>query len=520
MTFSVDVDFSPFQAGPPQDATARRSAGEGRGKDFAGSLFGVARDTAPPESLPVARNAHAAFSLLNFPQTPPSPENLLLSSTASATMFPALPTEGEVFEAETPVPPASSDLEGPEKDIAEAVDLFFPEPIAQAGQSAGVNSEKPGMTVSGRPAELSSPGPEPAVAAPPVPEANTVETGEGKYAFQPAATPAAAFTPIEGATSLSAQIGLAAATPPDAGAQAIELSAEMSSVQASANLPVLGETPASLLPVAVVTSNPANATVLVPVDQAAALVGLQSGSKTGPQTMANSAELNRRSAPAGGEPPTHADLTAELVSNQADAALPEMLPVSSDPGPGGDAATGSTQTSPALSGTLGGALSQTAASSQPSGAPATPQLAHNHTALIATATQLPDIVARATGNGQEDSIVVQLDPPELGRVSIDFKFDAQGLQHVTITAESPEAMRQLRQMHFELVQALERNGLSSQNMSFQHQNPQQNEGWGQQTKFNNVKFDSPALSGGGLVIAADNNPHRQIASGGRLDLRL
>ena len=153
--------------------------------------------------------------------------------------------------------------------------------------------------------------------------------------------------------------------------------------------------------------------------------------------------------------------------------------------------------------------------------PASTPLAPTHAVLIAAPSQLPDIVARATRDGgQDDRITVQLDPPELGRISIDFKFDGQGLQHVTITAESPEAMRQLRQMHFELVQALERNGLSGQDMSFQHQNPQQNEGWGQQVKLGGARPEDPTLTGSGLIIAADNTPNRQNASSGRLDIRL
>jgi flagellar hook-length control protein FliK len=92
-----------------------------------------------------------------------------------------------------------------------------------------------------------------------------------------------------------------------------------------------------------------------------------------------------------------------------------------------------------------------------------------HAVLVASPAEVVDIVTRTAGDGQSDRVVVQLDPPELGRVSIDFKFDAQGLQHVTITSETPEAMRQLRAMHFELVQALERQGLDGQNMTFQHQ---------------------------------------------------
>lgn len=152
--------------------------------------------------------------------------------------------------------------------------------------------------------------------------------------------------------------------------------------------------------------------------------------------------------------------------------------------------------------------------------PTSSSLIPTHAVLIASPAQLPDIVARATTDGRDDRITVQLDPPELGRISIDFKFDGQGLQHVTITAESPEAMRQLRQMHFELVQALERNGLSGQNMSFQHQNPQQNEGWGQQAKLAGARPDAPALTGSGLIMAADNTPNRQSAASGRLDIRL
>lgn len=89
--------------------------------------------------------------------------------------------------------------------------------------------------------------------------------------------------------------------------------------------------------------------------------------------------------------------------------------------------------------------------------------------MTAPPAEIPAILSQSLSgvDEQRDRIVVQLDPPELGRVSIDFKFDAAGLQNVTITGETPEALRQLRQMHFELLQALERQGLSSQNMTFQ-----------------------------------------------------
>lgn len=473
MTFSVDVDFSPFQAGPPQDATARRGAGEGRGKDFAGSLFGVAQNTATPESPTPAGKEGTSFSLLTFPQTPPSPAGLLLSSTASVTVFPAVMTEGAAFDVETPMLPTSRDTDVPIAGTGETVDLALLGAVAPSQALPAIASDLLDTHRIGEAPKTLAVAPEQSAAAQPEPE-----------------TPAS------------------------------ETAAETDTSMPSASLPSIVETPTVILPLGVAAPNLANTAVNVPVDQAAALAGVQPASKTTPQAIAEPASPNRHGAPADAQPLTHADLTAELVSSQADAAIPDIVSVSSDAGQSTDQGTGSAQTSSALSGSLGGPLSQSSAGVQPTTNPAAPQLVPTHTALIATSAQLPDIVARATANGQEDSIVVQLDPPELGRLSIDFKFDAQGLQHVTITAESPEAMRQLRQMHFELVQALERNGLSSQNMSFQHQNPQQNEGWGQQAKFSNTHFDSPALSGGGHVIAADSNPHRQIASSGRLDLRL
>lgn len=476
MNFSVDVDFSPFQAGPPQDATARRSAGEGRGKDFAGSLFGVAQSADTPESLPPAGKDSASFFLSNLPPTPPSPTSLLLSSTASATASPAVVTQGEAVNLETQANSASGDSDVPAAETGGAVGLALLNVVAPPPELSASTSELIDTDIFGKDARTPAVDPELAAAAQSAPETPADETAE-------------------------------------------ETAEETDTFLAAADLPAFFETPAAA-PMGVAAAPLANAAINVTVDQAASLAGVPPAIKTGPQAMAEPAGLNRRTAPADAQPPTHADLTAELASNQTDAAVPDIAPISSDAGQVADQGAGSAQTSSVLGGTIGGVPSQAAASIQSSGNPATLQFTPTHTAVITTATQLPDIVARATGNGQEDRIVVQLDPPELGRLSIDFKFDAQGLQHVTITAESPEAMRQLRQMHFELVQALERNGLSSQNMSFQHQNPQQNEGWGQQAKFVNARFDSPALSGGGLVIAADSNPHRQIASGGRLDLRL
>ena len=132
------------------------------------------------------------------------------------------------------------------------------------------------------------------------------------------------------------------------------------------------------------------------------------------------------------------------------------------------------------------ALAMTAGTSAPpvsqSTAPVTPPvMAPTNALVVATPAEVVDILSDSVASPDEkkNHVHIQLDPPELGRVSLEFKFDAHGLQHVTIVGETPEAMRQLRLMHFELVNALERQGLSSENMSFQqHQTPQDS---GQQT---------------------------------------
>lgn len=150
-----------------------------------------------------------------------------------------------------------------------------------------------------------------------------------------------------------------------------------------------------------------------------------------------------------------------------------------------------------------------------------PAMAPANAVLVASPADITSIVSTAADNGDADRIVIQLDPPELGRVSIDFKFDANGLQHVTVTGESPEAMRQLRLMHFELTQALERHGITSQNMSFQQQ--QQN---AQHSPTPNPFARQGLLNEAGgatalePVIANNNQTSPRMLPGGRLDMKL
>ena len=139
-----------------------------------------------------------------------------------------------------------------------------------------------------------------------------------------------------------------------------------------------------------------------------------------------------------------------------------------------------------------------------------------HSLVSATPAQVVEIISDsiAAPEDRKDRIQIQLDPPELGRVSIDFKFDANGLQHVTVTGETPEALRQLRAMHFELVNALERQGLSSQNMSFeQHQarqDPRQQAAHSGQADGDIVADTDVAAT---TIAAARNSQHRSAAAG-------
>ena len=224
-----------------------------------------------------------------------------------------------------------------------------------------------------------------------------------------------------------------------------------------------------------------------------------------PGELAAQADAQRTVGP-GATP----DATAGDVANRAAASGTEGLRL-------GDGAP-LTVATPASTPTAQGAAISTALAA---GAPTPGAQAH----VTATPGDLPALVQQtlAAGEDRPDRIVVQLDPPELGRVSIDFKFDAQGLQHITITGENPDAMRQLRSLHFELIQALERNGLSGQDMSF-HQEGQAGSGRDEAALarlkaglVNQGEGQGPELAA--AVPQAGRAPLGLTSSGG-LDLRL
>lgn len=154
--------------------------------------------------------------------------------------------------------------------------------------------------------------------------------------------------------------------------------------------------------------------------------------------------------------------------------------------------------------------------------PVAAALTQTQALITATPAQIVDVISDsvAAPEDRKSRVIVQLDPPELGRISIDYKFDAQGLQHVTITGESPEAMRQLRLMHFELVNALEKQGLSSQNMSFQqhqaNQDPDQQAPRTGQVNTETTKNQAPTVP---VLIASQASQSASTSNGG-LNIKL
>ena len=266
--------------------------------------------------------------------------------------------------------------------------------------------------------------------------------------------------------------------------------------------------------------------------QLAAPAAPQAGGATGAGLLSANAkgdtgQVQTAAKPGSGAAPIAADQARLSDTQGADAAL-----ASAAAGPTGPAPLSSADM-PALSDasaqTGQSSLSVSAATyTAPSGpasalpVPAPTGLTPAHAMVVAAPAQVVDIVSSAADDGQSDSIIVQLDPPELGRVSIDFKFDANGLQHVTITGETSEAMRQLRLMHFELIQALERHGIGSSNMTFQQQQQQHT----QQSPLPNplagepVKDRPGSAEPGNPVIPAYSLSSPRTPPGGRLDMKL
>lgn len=140
---------------------------------------------------------------------------------------------------------------------------------------------------------------------------------------------------------------------------------------------------------------------------------------------------------------------------------------------------------------------------------------------VASPSELSAVILNAMKNGvdPQEQLIVQLDPPELGRVSIDFKFDAQGVQQITVTSENPEALKRLRELHFELAEALKDHGLSEKNMSFRQQSEGQSQPRWQMPELAGSNAPQPTADEAQIITQAARSNAR-LTHPDRLDLTL
>ena len=84
------------------------------------------------------------------------------------------------------------------------------------------------------------------------------------------------------------------------------------------------------------------------------------------------------------------------------------------------------------------------------------------------------IVAAISSRGMDTTIEVRLDPPELGRVMIDFEGRGADIIRATVSAEAPETLDLMRRNIDLLQRELEKSGLQNIDLQFREGNPQSN----------------------------------------------
>ncbi len=567
MALATDLIFRPLES-PAQEAPNRRLANPGSGEEFS-ELLSKARtsQTKPlgtaPQELALAQAASPSLPLGAGMATLPafSQDGLLGISAAgepalgrpatdiAGTILPGIESAelaaGSSLVAATQTGPGLVDPRSTKAGIAAAGPEGLPVdslPAIQSGPQPAdpkalpevarkitadadrIDLQTPAKIVLAAPAgrletdqntassiEATPQIAEPAIAKPENPESVDAGTVPATDASKPLVLPTATASRADAGASAGLNVpeGEIAASAPasrDGSATRTDKGADRSAETGTHSEPVaLATAPTSAFGV-VAAALDVQTTVSQPVASAV------------PAVAASSPAINSRSIakPDSGQvsdtPPSGPPLPASDALVFADVlGTGEQLAASEAPGP-------STQGAPALAAV---ASAPAAIQSSSTSVVVPPAMAPANAVLVASPADITSIVSTAADNGDADRIVIQLDPPELGRVSIDFKFDANGLQHVTVTGESPEAMRQLRLMHFELTQALERHGITSQNMSFQQQ--QQN---AQHSPTPNPFARQGLLNEAGAaaalepVIANNNQTSPRMPPGGRLDMKL
>lgn len=132
---------------------------------------------------------------------------------------------------------------------------------------------------------------------------------------------------------------------------------------------------------------------------------------------------------------------------------------------------------------------------------------------------MPDLVVKhlEAQGGESSRLVVQLDPPELGRVAIEFQFDGTELRKLVVIGETADAMRQLRQIHYALSEALSEHGVDGGQMDFRQESQGREKRDGEPAR--NLPRDRSETPG--PVLAAINRAARPLMSEGQnLNIKL
>ena len=428
MTFLLETDLTARRSlAPGENATRNRGAPKesGSGADFARSLAGsdndpVESDTPKPSAATGSSDTTRATAVLIEPQTP---EDVTVPTDTPQTDVP-LDIKSEIV------------LDGKVSNGAEAEAI-----LTDQAQPGDADKALPVGDPAQMAAMSAAPVPPPD-AAPVEAEASEPIAADGNAAALPStAAPQDQLRP--------AQVKAAAETPEAPEGNAKETTSETAA--AASNLTAVG--------VGQDIASKAAGTAASRSDRVeVATVTAPTSNKTSatPDAKGQKVEKHRADAPVLDGDSTD---TAALSALSAEHDSTSKLAAHDKAGSADPSALAMT------AGTPPGPVSQSTAPVTP------PVMAPTNALVVATPAEVVDILSDSVASPDEkkNHVHIQLDPPELGRVSLDFKFDTHGLQHVTIVGETPEAMRQLRLMHFELVNALERQGLSSENMSYQQQ---------------------------------------------------
>jgi flagellar hook-length control protein FliK len=123
------------------------------------------------------------------------------------------------------------------------------------------------------------------------------------------------------------------------------------------------------------------------------------------------------------------------------------------------------------------------------------------------------IVAAITNRGMDTSIEVRLDPPELGRVSIDFEGRGGDIIRATVAAEAPDTLELMRRNIDILQRELEKSGLANIDLQFREGGSQSD------ANFRDERFGAGRQPDAALGIEMNDMPHHiaALSLDGRLD---